>query len=209
VATLFEMREGVLVFSPERAAEARAHGGPSVAFMPVVTRLAGWMVADGAYDHVAVFADAYASDDETLAAAIAFVRSEDRDARRRGPLRLTSLGTLGEWRPRDAPPIGSALEIAGHIGRMVIGRSPSASINLRQGGHSDQNTVARIHAIIEKAADGLLVTDAKSTNGTWLNGRRIESSASASVGDEIAIACTHRFRIDGSIEGQNAKSPTP
>jgi len=195
VTTLLEAREGVLVFTPDRADEAEVHPGPSVAYMPVVTRQDGWFVADGAYDHVTVFADAYASDDEMLAAAVAFVRSEDRDGRHRGPLRLTYLGSLGERSPPTAPPIGGAVAING---RTVIGRAPTSAIILRQGPHSDQNTVARIHAILEPTAQGVLVTDAKSTNGTWLGGQRIESGEAA-IGDQIAIACTHRFRIDGTI----------
>jgi pSer/pThr/pTyr-binding forkhead associated (FHA) protein len=43
------------------------------------------------------------------------------------------------------------------------------------------------------------VTDSRSTNGTWINGQRM-AEADVVVGDEIAIACTHRFRLDGSAD---------
>jgi hypothetical protein len=188
---------GAIVFSPDRADEARSQadqrGMPLVAFMPVVTTAPGWIVADGAYDRVSVTADAYASDEQMLADAISFVSKQPPAERARGPLRVTYLGSLGERRPPDGLPIGGSLPLDRPLS---IGRAPRCEICLRQGGHSDQNTVARLHARIEKSPMGARIIDARSTNGTWVRGQRVDMAVIA-PGDELAIACTHRFRLDG------------
>jgi hypothetical protein len=134
---MLEVRESVVVFSPDHGTEAHAMARDGslglVAFMPVVTRFAEWIVADDAYEFVETRADAYASDSATLDLAVQVVASEEHAHRTTGPLRLTYRGTLGEHRPKTAPRV---------------------------------------------------------------NGRRIDD-ADVAVGDEIAIACTHRFRVDG------------
>src|SRR5215831_17254627 len=76
--SLLHVTDGVVVFSPDREEEARAFGVPMVAYMPVENE----MVAEGAYDAVAVRADAYASDEATLAAAVACAAA--LGSRRRG-----------------------------------------------------------------------------------------------------------------------------
>jgi hypothetical protein len=186
---LLRVTSGVVVFSPDRAEEARAHGLALVAFMAAPRELA----AEGAYARVALRADAYASDEETLALAIAFAAHERRDDRARGPLRLTYLGSLGEYRPPRSPPIGGAVNVGSEL---FAGRMEDCGICLRQGPHSDQNTVARRHARFERIPSGVRVTDLRSTNGTWVRGARVEV-AEALPGEEIAIACTHRLRVDG------------
>lgn len=188
------VQQGVVVFPPELAeealAEAKAQRAPRVAYMQADHDL---LVAAGAYAHVAVLADAYASDEASVAAAVAYAAAERREARSRGPLRLTYLGSLGQLRPPTAPPIGGAVPIHGAT---RIGRLPSCEIVLRSGPHSDQNTVARVHASVEPSPGGLRVLDLSSTNGTWVGGRRVRD-IEVQPGEEIAIACTHRFRVDG------------
>jgi hypothetical protein len=187
------------VFSPDRAEEARRTaaelGAPLVAFMPVVTVVPNWWMADGAEEQVALRADAYASDDASLEEAIAFAASEERKERLRGPLRLTYLGSLGEVRPRTAPPVGGSVPLDDVP--PVLGRGDPCAMCFRTGGHSDQNRVARQHARVERIPTGARVSDLKSTNGTWVNGLRI-SSVEVVPGDEIAVACTHRIRLDGA-----------
>jgi len=195
---ILRVTSGVVVFSPDQAAEATARaaefGSPLIAFMPIVTPFEGWFVADGAYDYVGLRADAYASDRVTLASALDFVKNERRAQRSDGALRLTYLGSLGEEKPPDGPPIGGSIPLEDTV---MVGRQPSCAICLRQGAHSDENTVARLHCRIERTTHGAKVTDLKSTNGTWLRGKRIEV-ALAEPGDEIAVACTHRLRVDGA-----------
>jgi S1-C subfamily serine protease len=94
-----------------------------------------------------------------------------------------------------SPPGGLALRVesgsqAGRtvpIGRnaLVIGRDPEADLVL------DDDRVSRRHAAL--VADGpaqLLLRDLSSTNGTWLDDRRVEGAASVSAGARIRIGAT-------------------
>ena len=82
--------------------------------------------------------------------------------------------------------------IAGtQIGRMfklegkdyVVGRSITAAIQL------DDDGVSRKHAEIRRTPDGVSVVDLGSTNGTWVNGRKIKE-LTLSDGDKIRIGTT-------------------
>ena len=64
--------------------------------------------------------------------------------------------------------------------RMAIGRAPSAEVFL------DDITVSREHAVLERRADGLHLTDRGSLNGTYVNRHRVESVRLAD-GDELQI----------------------
>ncbi len=50
----------------------------------------------------------------------------------------------------------------------------------------DAALVSRIHCRLEAAADGLHVTDLSSTNGTWVNGKRI-GRARLITGDRLRV----------------------
>ncbi|MBI3205738.1 MAG: FHA domain-containing protein [Myxococcales bacterium] len=141
-----------------------------------------------------VRADAYASTELGLREALSFVRQEDRGARARGPLRLVWLGALGQLEPRDVGPVGRAHALPRTA---IVGRSPSSDIVLRTGGHSDQNTVARRHAAVTVENGVVRLRDLCSTNGTWVDGRRIAEGILL-PGSEVAFAGTLRFRLDGA-----------
>ena len=179
-----------VVFAPD---VRLSHELPSVACLPV-QREDDWFVADGAWSHAGVRADAYASNEATLLAALRFVLAEDRNERLRGPLRMTWLGPLGELFPSE-PVIGSSFTIGGGV---HVGRSPSAEICLRQGGHSDQNSVARRHAHLAPVEGGVHVYDLESTNGIYVGGTRV-NDARLTPGDELAICGTLRLRLDGAL----------
>ena len=51
-------------------------------------------------------------------------------------------------------------------------------------------SVSRVHAIFEKKGDKVLVRDAGSTNGTFVNDRRIgaHEEVEAALGDTVSIA---------------------
>jgi hypothetical protein len=163
----------------------------AIAFLPVV-RDDGFHVAPDAVRHAAVRADAYASCRYTLIDALRFALSEDRAARRSGPLRLTWLGPLGELFPQE-PRIGSHFPIASSL---LVGRSAPCDVQLRQGPHSDQCSVARQHAKLERTDGGVIVRDLGSTNGVFLRGERVQESM-VMPGEEIAICGTLRLRLDG------------
>jgi len=163
----------------------------TVAYLPVV-RGDGYHVAHGARACSAVRADAYASSPHAILEALRFAFAEDRAARDSGPLRLTWLGTLGEVSPFEME-IGTSYPLATPL---LIGRSDSCEIVLRQGPHSDQCSVARSHAKVERTEAGAVVTDLGSTNGFDFKGQRVRQ-ATLSPGDEIAIVGTMRLRLDG------------
>jgi hypothetical protein len=183
----------VVVFEPAFAAAARVGGAPRVACLPLPPDDVG-PIALGADRWHDVVADAYASDARTLAEAISFARGEDRGARLRGPRRLVWLGPLGAAPPLRAPRVGAALPIAPGF---TVGRSDGATLCLRQGGHSDQNAVARLHARLEPSPRGATVVDLGSTNGTFARGARVRE-AELGVGDEVAFAGVLRARLDGA-----------
>jgi pSer/pThr/pTyr-binding forkhead associated (FHA) protein len=47
--------------------------------------------------------------------------------------------------------------------------------------------VSRRHAVVQRSADRLMITDAGSTNGTWLNDQRLHGTAELSDGDRIRV----------------------
>src|SRR4051794_17401983 len=88
----------------------------------------------------------------------------------------------------DAPPhhvleIVSPAEAAERIplwtGTVVIGRVPPAEIMLRDA------AVSRAHCRIELEGDEVRVTDLRSTNGTFVDGERIEGTRDLRDGAEL------------------------
>jgi DNA-binding response OmpR family regulator len=69
----------------------------------------------------------------------------------------------------------------------VIGRDPACDLAL------DDRQVSRRHAVIRRTADGFLVSDEGSKNGTWLNGVRLTAPAHLRDGDEVSIAAMYKL----------------
>ncbi|MBN1649036.1 MAG: FHA domain-containing protein [Spirochaetales bacterium] len=65
--------------------------------------------------------------------------------------------------------------------KFTIGRMTKNDITLPQGTTSD------IHASIKWSKSAFRLTDENSTNGTYLNGKRISDAASLTSGDKIKI----------------------
>ena len=60
-----------------------------------------------------------------------------------------------------------------------------------------RNTVSRLHVRIDQEGDRYYLTDLNSTNGTWVNGRKLEANerTELAAGDEVSIAeLKFRFR---------------
>jgi FHA domain len=198
----------VVVFAPARLGEARACalGEPyRSAPLPMVAFVAaavGWdLVTTEAVAAVGVRADAYAGDVASLADAVRWVLDPAASAERarEGPLRITYLGSLGEPCPPLAPRIGGSVPL-GEIGAtLLVGRDETrCGVCLRQGPHSDQNTVGPKHATFERSAGGATVKDRRTTNGTYVHGESILEMELA-PGDEVAVAWSHRLRLDGAV----------
>lgn len=71
---------------------------------------------------------------------------------------------------------------------LIIGRSPQASIVI-----NDSN-VSRQHAEVWRTAEGVAIRDLRSTNGTFVNGHRIDA-VSLSPRDDVTVGNLH-FRIE-------------
>jgi len=69
--------------------------------------------------------------------------------------------------------------------RVIIGRHPACDLVL------DASAVSRQHVAVTLREDGYWVEDLRSRNGTSLNGRRLETAAPLSDGDELQI-CDQR-----------------
>jgi two-component system NtrC family sensor kinase len=78
---------------------------------------------------------------------------------------------------------GARYDLAAHEGSVSIGRESGNFVQL------DDNEVSRRHAEIRRVGDTFVVGDLKSSNGTYLNNRKIERSELAS-GDQIQIGRT-------------------
>lgn len=64
----------------------------------------------------------------------------------------------------------------------------------------DYGFVSRLHARLEQADDACTIVDCDSTNGTYLNGRRIEGAQPLAPGDRIAIGDVSIAFLDSSSE---------
>ena len=88
-------------------------------------------------------------------------------------------------------------------GFITIGRSETCSVRLDP---LTERIASKQHAFIEARTDGFHITDNKSTNGTLVNGQRIES-ARLTDGDEIQLGAngvTARISIKGSTSPELA-----
>ena len=90
------------------------------------------------------------------------------------PRRDVTAGTL--WRLR----VGG-LPLALLPGENVIGRDPDVAV------HIDHSEISRRHARVLINGDGAVVEDLQSRNGTFLNGKRVESPTALHDGDVLSL----------------------
>ncbi len=86
-------------------------------------------------------------------------------------------------------------------GFITIGRSDTCSVRLDP---QTERIASKQHAFIEARADGFYLTDNKSTNGTYVNGERIEQ-AKLNNGDQVqfgANGVTATVRLDAALPPQ-------
>ena len=82
----------------------------------------------------------------------------------------------------------------------LIGRAPSCDLVL------DNPQVSRAHAVMEQAGDAIQIRDLGGTNGTYVNGQRVESCTLGN-GDEIKVgACVIRFLSSGGDAMSDAEA---
>jgi hypothetical protein len=92
----------------------------------------------------------------------------------------------GDVRPSLVLPDGRALSIS--AAPLVIGRLPECAVVL------DDTNISRRHAQVAMDDGAVIVTDLGSTNGTFVNGRRV-TRATVRPGDEITVG-TSRLRVE-------------
>jgi pSer/pThr/pTyr-binding forkhead associated (FHA) protein len=81
-------------------------------------------------------------------------------------------------------------------GELVIGRSPYCSLVL------DHETLSRVHATLRIVGDGVELDDLDSSNGTFVNGARIQGPTVVKPGDEIRLG-----KVMVALEEQEARAP--
>ena len=90
-------------------------------------------------------------------------------------------------RPRRAPCAELRLPDVERRTALTIGRADDCDFIV------DEPTVSRHHAVLRRTHEGWAVCDASSTNGTRVNGWRVEEAA-LHAGDELTIGI-HRFVV--------------
>src|SRR5947209_5010010 len=98
------------------------------------------------------------------------------------PISCLDERTLSQASDAEAPGPGRYLEVQG-AGRTLlihIGRGLSAEL------HLDESSVSRRHAILVPRVSGARILDDRSSNGTFVNGRRVQQ-ADLSDGDVIVV----------------------
>lgn len=68
---------------------------------------------------------------------------------------------------------------------LTVGRAPGCKIAL-----PDDTFVSQLHARVFRNDDGAYVEDLGSTNGTFLNGRKLASATKLKAGDQLQIGST-------------------
>ncbi|HLK16489.1 MAG TPA: FHA domain-containing protein [Fimbriimonadaceae bacterium] len=75
-------------------------------------------------------------------------------------------------------------------GTTLIGREATLGVAL-----PDPSTLSRRHAELVRQGDSLLVRDLGSTNGTFVNGRKIDADTPLNIGDAVQFGAV-RFRVE-------------
>jgi predicted component of type VI protein secretion system len=82
---------------------------------------------------------------------------------------------------------------------VVVGRHPHCDARL------DSPRVSRRHCVLTRAGSEVLVRDLGSTNGTWINGRRV-ACGRLTPGDELSIAqFCYRLEATPACHATNAE----
>jgi two-component system, cell cycle response regulator len=95
----------------------------------------------------------------------------------------------------SGPDMGRRYPLA--VGRTVIGRSDSAGVRVQD------NSVSRVHAVVETNADGCYVIDQKSLNGTHVNDAATSGAHQLADGDYVRTGnAIFRYLQGGNIEAE-------
>jgi DNA-binding CsgD family transcriptional regulator len=93
---------------------------------------------------------------------------------------------LEVWRPAGSDLVPLTAD------RLTIGRAEDNDVVL-----ADDSQVSRVHAVLDRLGAGWSVRDVGSSNGTFLNGKRLSGETRLDPGDEIRLGRT-RIVLRGS-----------
>jgi Inner membrane component of T3SS, cytoplasmic domain len=88
-----------------------------------------------------------------------------------------------------------------HSDTCLIGRDDGVDILV------EDIRVSRLHAVIERSRNRLVLADAGSTNGTWLNDRRLQRAAELRDGDRIRLGRVELRFYDPSSASTDPGAP--
>ena len=74
----------------------------------------------------------------------------------------------------------------------TVGRAPRADFLV------DAALVSRLHCRLTAGAEEIEIVDLESTNGTFVNGKRVDRKASAKAGDRIGVG---RVELEVTVPG--------
>lgn len=109
---------------------------------------------------------------------------QSRREKRQRSAAPAATSTPGRLLVTNGPQVGMAAEVDQAGTYVVIGRSADCAIVL------DDDFVSTRHARVVNGETGLYLEDLGSTNGTYVNGRRITAPTSVGTEDEIRIGRT-------------------
>jgi Domain of unknown function (DUF1707)/FHA domain len=90
----------------------------------------------------------------------------------------------------------------GSAEQFFIGRDASCDLAI------PDMTVSRRHATLERTADGWLLTDLESTNGTRVNGWRVHGKVSVTPGDLVSFGnCEYSLCLSGETTPLHPRNP--
>lgn len=101
---------------------------------------------------------------------------------------------LEVWQPQRREVLALEAE------RVTVGKAASNDIPI-----CSDDTVSRLHAVLERFAAGWCIRDLDSHNGTWVNERRVLGEQRLHSGDEIRVGSTRLvFRVEGPSRAETA-----
>ena len=123
---------------------------------------------------------------------------------------MASEGDIGATRVRAAPPkfvlrgvSGNTFgKIYGITGPMSIGRSAECDISI------PVEEISRRHAMVKPNAQGLQVEDLGSSNGTFINNKRVQTGQLV-PGDELRLDQVRLILVAPGMEIQHLPKATP
>ena len=89
-------------------------------------------------------------------------------------------------------------------GPLRFGRSERSALP----GAFERPLISREHAELELRGDGLMLSDAKSHNGTWLNGRKIDGPTVVASGDVVGIGDVVLLVHEAPLTFERQRGPT-